>query len=1005
MQPRATHDLTHSAQRILRSGLFDDAFYRRHYHGRADPLIHYLREGEAQGRCPNLLFFPRYYRRHAMPGVPAAQNALAHYAQLGERLGHKPCPAFDPRKYLAANRPLDEFVDRPLFHFLRIGLPANLSVAPGSEGQALSRVIEFLPLLAGFEASGRRDIEALCVFRRMLVRELGVERAFDFYKEVLGLPDDERLEQKPIESFSARAFRRAATVHQSGPLDGPPGGWPFGIAEGRSRKQSETYRKKFVTCFVNARVRAGSAAIEVEDAILLDCAGSFDASGLVRELESDLAIFHVDGERAWVIASRPTPEDAELDEAFALLAPRGADFAHWICEVLPRYIAASGSGALPRVPVLVDANMPAAHRQCLEAVLPAGQKIIALPGLAAVRVRRLWCAPNPLRADFAAQPAQVQAAAPACFGELVRDMVRRVAAAAPARAGPGKLFLSLSGDREPGLQDLEELARARGFAVIDPERLDFFDRIGLVRGARFIIACSPKHLPLALFAQPGAGLCDLSLAAGKWKFVPALLEDFGIAVAAVDCGVHAKPDNGQNPIAAGTFADFLDRWLASDKKTMSRYLEMSAAAIGFKSSDETEALAEICLSLPPDAVVVEIGSFMGSGLIALAGARRVRGSGRVHGVDPFDCSGEPFALPIYDEIMAQMDGRSLRAICEENIRRAGLAEWVELHQGTAVEIAAHWNTPVDLIFLDGDQSRAGVRAAYDAWIPFLKPGGIIAIHNSAPNSRPEQDGPRVLVRQEIRPPVYSDIRLVYSTTVARRLSQNGRRPFSYWDKPDLSPVQPTLEQWRTHFADFMILGDAEVEPILRELFPHHVELFRSIRIPTCKSDVALLLLLYEFGGLYVDCHCGIRDADAIRRLLRGLDCWELILYDKNRQEAPRPATEIYPLNSVLFARPHSPIVLEAARLALRNLSAQRSAERERGFQPYHIATLSGPAILSDVLFADATSPVSQLKEEYDGRVYFIPEDAGAPIARYMHYQYRIAGMHWSERQQRELLFE
>jgi hypothetical protein len=74
-----------------------------------------------------------------------------------------------------------------------------------------------------------------------------------------------------------------------------------------------------------------------------------------------------------------------------------------------------------------------------------------------------------------------------------------------------------------------------------------------------------------------------------------------------------------------------------------------------------------------------------------------------------------------------------------------------------------------MIFFDGDQSRAGVREAYESWSRFLTPDGIIAVHNSAPdNHRPDHDGQRLLVEEEIRPPHYADIRLVYSTTFARK---------------------------------------------------------------------------------------------------------------------------------------------------------------------------------------------------------------------------------------------
>ena len=66
------------------------------------------------------------------------------------------------------------------------------------------------------------------------------------------------------------------------------------------------------------------------------------------------------------------------------------------------------------------------------------------------------------------------------------------------------------------------------------------------------------------------------------------------------------------------------------------------------------------------------------------------------------------------------------------MRRVGLANWVEVRQDRAEELAAAWTSPVDLLVLDGNQSRAGARAAYENWLPFLESGGTIAVHNTAP---------------------------------------------------------------------------------------------------------------------------------------------------------------------------------------------------------------------------------------------------------------------------------
>ena len=51
--------------------------------------------------------------------------------------------------------------------------------------------------------------------------------------------------------------------------------------------------------------------------------------------------------------------------------------------------------------------------------------------------------------------------------------------------------------------------------------------------------------------------------------------------------------------------------------------------------------------------------------------------------------------------------------------------------------------------------------------------------------------------------------------------------------------------------------------MIGKYFPAYLEVYQRIRIPACKSDIARLVALYEWGGLYVDCHCGIRDAELI----------------------------------------------------------------------------------------------------------------------------------------------
>jgi MMP 1-O-methyltransferase len=205
------------------------------------------------------------------------------------------------------------------------------------------------------------------------------------------------------------------------------------------------------------------------------------------------------------------------------------------------------------------------------------------------------------------------------------------------------------------------------------------------------------------------------------------------------------------------------------------YIQMSSMIPGWTRNEDAKELARASFSLGRDAIIVEIGAFLGCCTVLLAGARCLRGSGEVHSVDPFDGSGDAFSVPHYRDILASLGGGSLRTHFEANIQGAGLTPWVQVHQGRAAEVAATWDLPIDLLLLDGDQSPRGAREAFDSWVPFLKPGGIIVLRNTRPREYAEgHDGHRHLVVEEIFFPRFTDVRLVGATTFARKMADHSR---------------------------------------------------------------------------------------------------------------------------------------------------------------------------------------------------------------------------------------
>jgi len=86
-------------------------------------------------------------------------------------------------------------------------------------------------------------------------------------------------------------------------------------------------------------------------------------------------------------------------------------------------------------------------------------------------------------------------------------------------------------------------------------------------------------------------------------------------------------------------------------------LRLSETIPGWTRGEEARQLLRISHSLSTDAIIVEIGSFFGASAILLAGPRRIRGSGLVHCVDPFDGTGDSFSAPHYQRILGEVRRR------------------------------------------------------------------------------------------------------------------------------------------------------------------------------------------------------------------------------------------------------------------------------------------------------------------------------------------------------------
>jgi hypothetical protein len=202
---------------------------------------------------------------------------------------------------------------------------------------------------------------------------------------------------------------------------------------------------------------------------------------------------------------------------------------------------------------------------------------------------------------------------------------------------------------------------------------------------------------------------------------------------------------------------------------LDRIVAMSTTIFGWRDGQALREIAVASWGLGIDPIIVEIGAFMGRSSVVLAGARQLRGSGRIHCVDPFDCSGDAFSIPHYVEALNAAGSNLLEEVFRRNITRLGVASWIEVHRGTARDVGRRWSSRIDLLMLDADQSVEGAREAYDTWVPFLVEGGTIVVGNVHPNFCDGHAGNSLLVAEELKPPRFSSVRRVGSTVFATKV--------------------------------------------------------------------------------------------------------------------------------------------------------------------------------------------------------------------------------------------
>jgi predicted O-methyltransferase YrrM len=159
-------------------------------------------------------------------------------------------------------------------------------------------------------------------------------------------------------------------------------------------------------------------------------------------------------------------------------------------------------------------------------------------------------------------------------------------------------------------------------------------------------------------------------------------------------------------------------------------MHVRAARIEFNSGlgNAGHVLCGLVRSMRPD-VCVEIGSARGKSACYIGMTLKENRRGLLYAIDPHR------STAWHDDIDTV---ESFRA----NVSTLGLSEQVIMMRSTSEEAARDWHHPIDLIFIDGDHSYAGVRRDWDLFARHVKPFGIVVLRSGSRPPAPYASGHR-----------------------------------------------------------------------------------------------------------------------------------------------------------------------------------------------------------------------------------------------------------------------
>jgi len=195
---------------------------------------------------------------------------------------------------------------------------------------------------------------------------------------------------------------------------------------------------------------------------------------------------------------------------------------------------------------------------------------------------------------------------------------------------------------------------------------------------------------------------------------------------------------------------------------------VAAATKGFMPDDEAEALHAAALVV--DGPFLEVGSYCGRSAVWLGAAARARRTllfavDHHRGSEENQPGWEWHDPEVVDPATGRMD---TLPFLRRTLAAAGLEDTVVAVVGHSAAVGQAWATPLGFLFIDGGHRDEVVRADEAAWLPHVRPGGVLAIHDVFPDPADGGRPPYELYRRCLTSGDWDEVGTSGSLRVLRR---------------------------------------------------------------------------------------------------------------------------------------------------------------------------------------------------------------------------------------------